>query len=207
MGKETIKIIASLWRLIPAYCLLAISGCKSIVLEDVDFWDELFGRPSHNGFIKLGLLLWDFREFRDVAAARINAQGSHSATTNLMLSKLFKFFYPGEQTLFIDTKNIGRRLFIQHGFSTIISAESIGEECWINQQVTIGREQGFGAKIGNHVRICAGAIIVGDVKIGDNSIIAAGAVVVNDVPPNEVWGGVPAHFIKPVYGSSFGPQK
>jgi serine O-acetyltransferase len=41
-------------------------------------------------------------------------------------------------TLFIYTKDIGPGLYIQHGFATIISAKSIGKDCWINQQVTIG---------------------------------------------------------------------
>ena len=34
------------------------------------------------------------------------------------------------------------------------------------------------------------------VTIGEGSIVAAGSVVINDVPPNEMWGGVPARFIK-----------
>lgn len=189
MRKETIKVFISLYRLIPAFCLLTLSECKSIVLDDAGFWDRLFGRPKHRPFIKIGLLLWDFKEFRNVVSSRILFQGSRGQMANKIMSKLFTFFYPGEKTLFIDTRSIGSRLFIQHGFSTIISAESIGEECWINQQVTIGREFAFKPRIGNHVRICAGAIIVGDVEIGDNSIIAAGAVVTKNVPSNEIWGG------------------
>lgn len=114
--------------------------------------------------------------------------------------------YHPVDSLFIDTKHIGNKLFIQHGFSSIISAESIGEECWINQQVTIGHEQGLAPRIGNHVRICAGAIIIGNIEIGDNAIIAAGAVVTKDVPPSTIYGGVPAHYIKDVVGSSFAPQ-
>ncbi len=102
--------------------------------------------------------------------------------------------------------NLAPKLYIQHGFSTIISAKSVGEECWINQQVTIGFEQDRQPVIGNHVRICAGAIIIGDVTIGDNSIVAAGAVVTKDIPPGEIWGGVPARFIKKVKGSSFDDQ-
>ena len=41
-------------------------------------------------------------------------------------------------------------------------------------------------------------IICQPVTIGDNSAIAAGAVVTKDIPPGEIWGGVPAKFIKKV---------
>jgi len=110
------------------------------------------------------------------------------------------------ESLYINTEKIGKGLFIQHGFSTIIAADSVGENCWINQQVTIGYEQNRYPVIGNHVRICCGSIIIGDVHIGDNAIIAAGSVVTKDVPANEIWGGTPAKFIKKVKGSSFDDQ-
>lgn len=207
-SSEIIKIVLSLYRLLPSYWIFCLSYSKMTIIEDADFWNKLFSRESHRAFIKIGLLLWDFKEFRNVAANRIlYSDNKISPVIKKILFRIFKILYPGRNSLFIDTKNIGNRLFIQHGFSTIISADVIGKECWINQQVTIGREQGAGAIIGDHVRICAGAIIIGNVKVGDNSIIAAGAVVVNDVPPNEIWGGVPARFIKPVKGDSFGAQK
>ena len=34
------------------------------------------------------------------------------------------------------------------------------------------------------------------VTVGEGSVVAAGAVVVNDIPDNELWGGVPARYIK-----------
>lgn len=40
------------------------------------------------------------------------------------------------------------------------------------------------------------SMILPGVEIGPNSIIAAGSVVTRSVPPGEVWGGVPAHFIE-----------
>ncbi len=46
------------------------------------------------------------------------------------------------------------------------------------------------------VWIGANCVVVGGVKIGRGSVIGAGAVVTKDVPPMEVWGGVPAKFIK-----------
>lgn len=51
-------------------------------------------------------------------------------------------------------------------------------------------------KIGNNVFIGVNSIIMPGVTIGDNVCIAAGAVVTKDIPSGEVWGGVPASFIK-----------
>jgi serine O-acetyltransferase len=100
-------------------------------------------------------------------------------------------------TLFICTNTIGKGLFIQHGFATIIAAESIGENCWINQQVTIGYANKNETPIlGDNVTVCAGAKIIGKVTIGSNAVIGANAVVVKDVPANCTVVGVPAYIIK-----------
>jgi serine O-acetyltransferase len=99
--------------------------------------------------------------------------------------------------LLIYTREIGPGLFIQHGFATIISAEKIGRNCWINQQVTIGFSNDTDCPtIGDNVIIYAGAKIIGKVKIGDNSIVGANAVVVRDVPENCTVVGVPAYIVR-----------
>lgn len=51
-------------------------------------------------------------------------------------------------------------------------------------------------KIGNDVYISYNVTILGGVTIGNGSVIAAGAVVTKNIPEFEVWGGVPAKFIK-----------
>ena len=48
------------------------------------------------------------------------------------------------------------------------------------------------AFIGTHCIICKG------VRIGTRSIVAAGSVVTKSIPPDEVWGGNPAKFIKKI---------
>ena len=100
-------------------------------------------------------------------------------------------------TLYIYTKDIGPGLFIQHGFATIISAREIGQNCWINQQVTIGYSNDTDSPtLGNNVVIHAGAKVIGSVRVGDNSIIGANAVVVKDVPENCTVVGVPAYIVR-----------
>ncbi|MBP1629394.1 MAG: hypothetical protein H6Q15_287 [Bacteroidetes bacterium] len=50
--------------------------------------------------------------------------------------------------------------------------------------------------IEDEVWIGANVVILKGVNIGNGAIIAAGAVVTKDVPSMEIWGGVPAKFIK-----------
>lgn len=50
--------------------------------------------------------------------------------------------------------------------------------------------------VGNDVFIGVRSLIMPGVHIGNRCIIAAGSVVTKDIPDNQVWGGVPARFIK-----------
>lgn len=51
-------------------------------------------------------------------------------------------------------------------------------------------------RVGHHCWIGTGATILQGVEIGDGAVVAAGAVVTRNIPPHEIWGGVPARFIK-----------
>lgn len=51
-------------------------------------------------------------------------------------------------------------------------------------------------KIGDKVFMGMNTLIVAPVTIGDGAVLAAGSVVTKDIPPYEIWGGVPARFIK-----------
>lgn len=114
-----------------------------------------------------------------------------------VLYHLVRKFWKPMDTLFFHTAQIGEGLLINHGFSTIITAKSIGRNCLINQQVTIGvKNPGRGVpRIGNNVYIGCGAKILGDIIIGDNCIIGANAVVIKDVPAKVCVGGIPARTI------------
>ena len=111
--------------------------------------------------------------------------------------EIANLFFAPMSTLYIFSSSIGEGLFIQHGFSTIIAAHSIGKNCWINQQVTIGFSgDGKSPTIGDNVQITAGAKVFGDITIGDNSLIGANAVVFKDVPKNCTVVGVPGYIVK-----------
>ncbi len=51
-------------------------------------------------------------------------------------------------------------------------------------------------KIGNDVWIGHRVTILAGVTIGDGAIVAAGSVVTKSIPPCQIFGGVPAKFIK-----------
>ena len=55
-----------------------------------------------------------------------------------------------------------------------------------------------GVEIGENVWVGASCVILPGSKIGDNCVIAAGSVVNGEIPPNEIWGGVPARKIRDV---------
>lgn len=197
---KTIKSIIGLLQIprgILHILLLEISPVKVVIEKDMDRWLKEAHFPQQTSLPSwraLVLLLWRCPAFRNLFYHRIARE--ERVTTRVLL-ELAKFFYRPMGTLYIHTPAIGAGLYIQHGFSTIISARSIGENCWINQQVTIGYSNDTDTPtIGNNVRITAGAQVFGNITIGDNSIIGANAVVFKDVPPNCTVVGVPAYIVK-----------
>lgn len=135
------------------------------------------------------LLLWQFKEFRNLLLYRQRRYP--------IRRRLIAMFYPPMETLYIDALDIGGGLYIQHGFATMIAAKSIGENCWINQQVTIGYNgSGDPPVIGDHVTITCGAKVLGNITVGDHVIVGANAVVIRDVQPGCTVGGVPARVLR-----------
>ena len=84
--------------------------------------------------------------------------------------------------LYLSTPKIGGGLRIQHGHSTWVVANEIGENFHVNQNVTIGMVQNKKPTIGSNVSVHAGAVVVGGITIGDNVVIAPNAFVNFDVP-------------------------
>lgn len=126
---------------------------------------------------------------------------------------------------YIGKAEIGKDVIINEGTyvnSGIIMSAEIGKWCSIGYNVLIGLTEHNPSKytmspakalhdcqpaaftdkikprpiIEDEVWIGANVVILKGVKIGEGAIIAAGAVVSKDIPAYEIWGGVPAKFIK-----------
>ena len=156
-------------------------------IMDLNRWKEICHLEGSN-FAVLAQLLWSWKEFRNLFIYR----NSHRRIYRYWIA----LWYRPMDTLFIETPEIGGGLYIQHGFATMIAAKSIGENCWINQQVTIGYTGKGCPVIGNNVMVTCGAKVLGDITVGDGAVIGANAVVVKDVEPGAVMGGVPAVRLK-----------
>ncbi len=114
------------------------------------------------------------------------------------LSQISRFFtqieiHPGA--------TIGRRFFIDHGSGVVIGETAeIGDDCLIYQGVTLG---GTGAErgkrhptLGNNVVVGTGAKVLGNIKIGDHVKIGAGSVVVKPVPDYSTVVGIPGRVVR-----------
>lgn len=91
---------------------------------------------------------------------------------------------------------IGENLKLEHFQGIVIGDDaSIGNNCTLYQQVTIGQKNNMYPNIGNNVTIFAGAKVIGDIDIGDGCTIGANAVVLSSVPTQKCAVGVPARII------------
>lgn len=96
---------------------------------------------------------------------------------------------------------IGRRVFIDHGFGVVIGETTIiGDDVLIYQGVTLGGVSLNQGKrhptIESNTVIGSGAKVLGNINIGENCKIGANSVVVKDVPHSSTAVGVPARIIR-----------
>jgi serine O-acetyltransferase len=100
---------------------------------------------------------------------------------------------------------IGGGLYLPSFGAIILGRGSIGANCTIEQNVTLGiagrGEERGRPTIGNRVFIGAGAMIVGKITIGDDAYIFPGSVVTRSVPARAVVMGYPAKIVS--YDGSF----
>jgi serine O-acetyltransferase len=115
-----------------------------------------------------------------------------------LLSQISRFFtgieiHPGAR--------IGRRFFIDHGMGVVIGETTeIGDDVLLYQGVTLGgtgKEKGKRhPTLGNNVVVGTGAKVLGNIRIGDHVKIGAGSVVVRPVPDDSTVVGVPGRIVR-----------
>ncbi|MEO5922675.1 MAG: serine O-acetyltransferase [Bryobacteraceae bacterium] len=96
---------------------------------------------------------------------------------------------------------IGRRFFIDHGMGVVIGETAeIGDDVLLYQGVTLGGTGKDTGKrhptLGDGVVVGTGAKILGNIKIGDHVKVGAGSVVVHPVPAHSTVVGVPGRVVK-----------
>lgn len=180
-----VRLLVSTLRLVPHWLLFNLHANRKVMQYDTSRWLTILriDRKEQVGFLHLMTFVPEFRNLFYYRA------GGWALPLKLLCAPL--------RTLYLEAGQIGPGLFIQHGFATIVAARSVGKDCWVNQQVTIGFSNPTDQPvIEDNVTIHAGAKVIGKVTVGSNSKVGANAVVVKDVPENCTVVGVPAHIVR-----------
>ncbi len=167
---------ARIWAY-PLWHSVIRSKAADDVIQDIDFWITCIDEPellALDRYSRFAYLSGALTEFRTLVHYRLR---SSPWPLRFLLSRLYR----PSATLTLEADRIGPALFIQHGVGTIVTAESIGSHCWINQQVTIGYNAKGRPTLHDRVRVGAGAIVIGPITLHDDATVGANATVIHDV--------------------------
>lgn len=152
---------------------------------DIERWAVAKGMNKGNNWLLLEFLA-NSPDFRTLFYFRTRSVFSH--ILNIYCKKQSNF------TIDISTK-LGGGVLTGHPYCTILNADAIGDNFYVNHLVTVGEEKGKRPTIGNNVSIYTGAIVIGGITIGDNCVIGAGSVVTKSIPDNCIAVGNPARIL------------
>lgn len=175
------------WLYIPhliCYCLCGMS--RSLTNKDVQRMCKQIGLdvPTILGLL---YLLHTDRYYRVIFYHRIGP----------VAKAVIGWYRPGDRYFIIPpSTKIGGGIFVAHPYSTVLNAESIGDNFTCIHCTTIGKKEGKRAIIGDNVTLGAHCCIIGGVRIGNNVQVGAGTTVVKDIPDNCVVVGSPSRILK-----------
>lgn len=186
-------------RTLPVSLCISASPHRELIEKDFVRWaaicrEQMDPLSAKGRFRKLNWLLLNKPEYRTLLLHRFRKPPK--ALRSVIHFLVTRVLWKPLESLDLGCEEIGGGLFIQHGVATLVDAQRIGENCWINQQVSVGYSGGQCPIIGDNVSIHCGAKVLGGVTMGNNSVAGANAVVVKDVPENAIVGGVPARIIR-----------
>lgn len=199
--RKSLVFLARIWAY-PLWCSVVRSDAAADVAADVDFWIECIDEPDLSAldhYSRFAYLTGALTEFRTLVHFRLR---SKSWPLRLLLRRLYR----PAATLTLQADRIGAALFIQHGVGTIVTAESIGSHCWINQQVTIGYNTKGRPTLQDRVRLGAGAVVIGPITLHDGATVGANATVVHDVPAGVTVVAPPAAILEQQQADDTGPD-
>lgn len=172
--------------LLPHLFLYYQSKNRRLIDQDIERW----GKAKNINKRKTKLLLYFLTystDFRTIFYFRIDS----------LLKHVLNIYCKKDSSFKIDiTTDLKGGILTGHPYCTILNADIIGENFYVNHLVTIGEINGKRPSIGHNVSIYTGAIVIGNITIGNNCIIGAGAVVTKSIPDNCVVVGNPARIIK-----------
>jgi serine O-acetyltransferase len=171
-------VLARIWAY-PLWCTAKRSSSAQDVAEDVEWWSRCINDKTLlalDPYARFAYFTGALTEFRTLMHYRLRR-------TRAPLRIFLRAVYRPAPTLILDAERIGPGLFIQHGLATIVTAQSIGSHCWINQQVTVGHTAKGRPTLGDNVRIGAGAVVLGPITLNDGATVGANATVLSDIGP------------------------
>jgi sugar O-acyltransferase (sialic acid O-acetyltransferase NeuD family) len=174
--------------------------------------------PALHGTIRSGLpILGPVDSVRDMADTAVVVCVGNPRNYTARLQIVERLGLPGERyaTVVHPSVSVGATCAVGHGTvllaGTVLTADlSVGSHVAVMPQVVLthddliedfgtiasGVRLGGGAILRRGAYVGAGALIREGVTVGAWSQIGMGSVVLRDVPPDEIWVGSPARFLR-----------